>query len=107
MHDISVVNDSTEASTSSFSQCCSIAEFDPVYRNKKAGKMLSDFALAILALVFIFALGCIMVERRNDTSGAVKSKTKPRKRKRKTRRHYDDTRREAEENTDGEGYNMH
>ena len=73
--------------------------------------MLSDFALAILALVFIFAFGCIMVERRNDTSGAVKSKTKPRKRKRKTRRHYDDrhfkTRREAEENTDGESYNMH
>lgn len=107
MHDISVVNDSTEASTSSFSQCYSIAEFDPVYRNKKAGKMLSDFALAILALVFIFALGCIMVERRNDTSRAVKPKRKPRKRQRKTRRHYDDTRREAEENTDGERYNMH
>ena len=53
--------------------------------------MLSDFALAILALVFIFALGCIMVERRNDTSGAVKSKRKPRKRKWKTRRHYDET----------------
>lgn len=69
--------------------------------------MLSDFALAILALVFIFALGCIMVERRNDTSGAVKPKRKPRKRKRKTRRHYDDIRREAEENTDGERYNMH
>ena len=69
--------------------------------------MLSDFALAILALVSIFALGCIMVERRNDTSRAVKSKRKPRKRKRKTRSHYDDTRREAEENTDGERYNMH
>ena len=69
--------------------------------------MLSDFALAILALVFIFALGCIMVERRSDTSGAVKSKRKPRKRKWKTRRHYDETWREAEENTDGESYNMH
>ena len=64
--------------------------------------MLSDFALAILALVFIFVFGCIMVERRNYSS-----KRKPRKRKRKTRRHYDDTRREAEENTDGESYNMH
>ena len=69
--------------------------------------MLSVFALTILAIVFIFALGCIMVERRNDTSGAVKSKRKPRKRKRKTRHHYDDTRQEAEENTDGESYNMH
>ena len=69
--------------------------------------MLSDFALAILALVFIFALGYITVGRRNDTSGAVRSKRKPRKRKRKTKRHYDDTRREAEENTDGESYNMH
>ena len=68
---------------------------------------MSDLALAILALVFIFALGCIMVERRNDTSGAEKSKRKPRKRKRETRPHYDDTRREAEENTDEESYNMH
>ena len=48
--------------------------------------MFSDcLALAFMALVFIFALACIMLERRNcNTSAAKTPKRKPGKRKRVT-----------------------
>ena len=77
--------------------------------NKKAGKMFFDLTLAILALVVIFALGCIMLERRNNNPGQRASKRNPRRRKRVTRHHWEDnqykTRREPEENNDKESYN--
>ena len=74
--------------------------------------MFSDLELAIVALVFVFTLGCIMLERRNDNVRERKPTRKPRKRLRMTRRHrlsddfYHMTQREPEENTDEESYNM-
>ena len=80
----------------------------PETRNQE--KMFSDLELAIVALVFVFTLGCIMLERRNDNVRERKPKRKPRKRLRMTRPHCDDlyhmTQREPEENTDEESYNM-
>ena len=72
--------------------------------------MFSDFELAIVALVFVFTLECIMLERRNDNIRERTPTRKPRKRIRMTRRHCDDlyhtTQREPKENTDEESYNM-
>ena len=77
---------------------------------RKQEKMSSDLELAIVALVFVFTLGCIMLERRNDNVRERTPTRKPRKRIRMTRRHCDDlyhmTQREPEENTDEESYNM-
>ena len=73
--------------------------------------MFSDcLALAFMAFVLIFALACIMLERRNcNTSAAKTPKRKPGKRKRVTRSHCDDyhftARRGPEEHSDDESYN--
>ena len=79
-------------------------------KTRKQEKMFSDFELTIVALVFVFTLGCIMLGRRNDNVRERKPTRKPRKRLRMTRRHCDDlyhmTQREPEENTDEESYNM-
>lgn len=81
-----------------------------ITKTRKQEKMFSDLELAIVALVFVFTLGCIMLERRNDNVRERTSTRKPRKRLRMTRRHCDDlyhmTQREPEENTDEESYNM-
>ena len=79
-------------------------------KTRKQEKMFSDLELAIVALAFVFTLGCIMLERRNDNVRERTQTRKPRKRLRMTRRHCDDlyhmTQREPEENTDEESYNM-
>ena len=94
---------------------CSVAELTSIVaipKTRNQEKMFSDFELAIVALVFVFTLGCIMLERRNDNVRERKPKRKPRKRLRMTRRHrlsddlYHMTQREPEENTDEESYNM-
>lgn len=79
-------------------------------KTRKQEKMFSDFELAIVAIVFVFTLGCIMLARRNDNARERTPTRKPRKRLTMTRRHCDDlyhvTQREPEENTDEESYNM-
>jgi len=79
-------------------------------KTRKQEKMFSDLELAIVALVFVFTLVCIMLERRNDNVRERTQTRKPRKRIRMTRRHWDNlyhmTQREPEENTDEESYNM-
>ena len=79
-------------------------------KTRKQEKMFSDLELAIVALVFVFTLGCIMLERRNDNIRERTPTRKPRKRIRMTRRLCDDlyhmTQRGPEENTDEESYNM-
>ena len=73
--------------------------------------MFSDFlALAFMAFVFIFALACIMLERRNcNTSAAKTPKRRPKRRKRVTRRHCEDHQftagRGPEEHSDDESFN--
>ncbi|CAH3015699.1 unnamed protein product [Porites evermanni] len=73
--------------------------------------MFSDcLALAFMAFVFIFALACIMLERRNyNTSAAKTPKRRPRRGKRVTRSHCEDhnfpARRGPEEHSDDESYN--
>ena len=78
-------------------------------RKQESRKNVFDLTLAILALVVIFALACIMLERRNNNPGQRASKRNPRRRKRVTRHHWEDNqykpRREPEENTDKESYN--
>ena len=80
-------------------------------KQERADWMFSDFlALAFMALVFIFALTCIMLERRNSNTSAAKTpKRRPKRRKRVTRSHYDDhhfnARRGPEEHSDDESYN--
>lgn len=79
-------------------------------KTRKQEKMLSDLELAIVALVLIFTLGCIMLERRNNNARERTPTRKPRKRVRLTRRHCDDlyhrTQQGPQENTDEESYNM-
>ena len=80
-------------------------------KTRKQEKMFSDLELAIVALVLVFTLGCIMLERRNDNVRERTPTRKPtRKRMRVTRRYCDDlyhrTQRGPEENTDEESYNM-
>ena len=79
-------------------------------KTRKQEKMFSDLELAIVALVLVFTLGCIMLERRNDNVRERTQTRKPRKRIRMTRRHCDDLhrmiQRGPEENTDEESYNM-
>ena len=79
-------------------------------KTRKQEKMFSDLELAIVALVFVFTLGCIMLARRNDNVRERTLTRKSRKRVRMTRRHCDDlyhmTQRGPEENTDEESYNM-
>ena len=84
----------------------------PLYqKQERADWMFSDFlAFAFMALVFIFALACIMLERRNcNTSAAKKAKRKPKRGKRVTRSHCEDhqftARRGPEEHSDDESYN--
>ena len=45
-------------------------------KTRKQEKMFSDLELAIVALVLVFTLGCIMLERRNDN---VRERTQTRK----------------------------
>ena len=92
---------------------CSVAELTSIVaipKTRNQEKMFSDFELAIVALVFVFTLGCIMLERRNDNVRERTPTRKPRKRIRMTRRLCDDlyhmTQRGPEENTDEESYNM-
>lgn len=79
-------------------------------KTRKQEKMFSDLELAIVALIFVFTLGCIMLERRNNNARERTPTRKPRKRVRVTRSHCDDlyhgTQRGPEENTDEESYNM-
>ena len=81
-------------------------------KTRKQEKMFSDLELGIVVLVFVFTLGCIMLERRNDNVRERTPTRKPRKRLRVTRHHrpsddlYHMTQREPEENTDEESYNM-
>lgn len=79
-------------------------------KTRKQEKMFSELELAIVALVFVFTLGCIMLERRNNNARERTPTRKPRKRVRVTRSYCDDlyhrTQRGPEENTDEESYNM-
>ena len=80
-------------------------------KTRKQEKMFSDLELAIVALVLVFTLGCIMLDRKNNNARKRTPTRKPtRKRMRVTRRHCDDlyhrTQRGPEENTDEESYNM-
>jgi len=75
--------------------------------------MFPDLAVAFMAFVFIFALACILLERRNCNTSAAKPpkrKPKPGKRKRVIRSHCEDHhgfngRRGPEEHSDDESYN--
>ncbi|CAH3180893.1 unnamed protein product [Porites lobata] len=73
--------------------------------------MFPDLAVAFMAFVFIFALACILLERRNcNTSAAKTPKRRPKRRKTVTRRHCEDHhgftgRRGPEEHSDDESYN--
>lgn len=79
-------------------------------KTRKQEKMFSDLELAIVALVVVFTLGCIMLERSNNNARERTPTRKPRKRIRVTRHHCDNlyhkTQRRPEENTDEESYNM-
>ena len=85
----------------------------PLYqKQERADWMFSDcLALAFMALVFIFALACITLERRNcNTSAAKTPKGRPKRRKRVTRSHCEDHhgftgRRGPDEHGDDESYN--
>ena len=71
----------------------------------------SETELVFLALIFIFGLGFLMqlLGARDNTSTVKKTKKKRKRRKSSTRRHCQDhqyrSRREPDENDDGEPYN--
>ena len=67
-----------------------LASIVAIPKTRKQEKMFSDLELAIVALVFVFTLGCIMLERRNNNVRERTPTRKPRKRIRMTRRHCDD-----------------
>ena len=83
-----------------------ISSIVAIPKTRKQEKMFSDLELAIVALVFVFTLGCIMLERRNDNVRERTQTRKPRKRIRITRHHCDNLyqmiQRGPEENTDEE-----
>ena len=79
-------------------------------KTRKQEKMFSDLELAIVALVLVFTLGCIMLERKNNNARERTQTRKPKKSIRITRHHCDNLyrmiQRGPEENTDEESYNM-
>ena len=88
-----------------------MTKFHSTKTKKEQTECFSDcLVLAFMALVFIFALACIMLQIINcNTSAAKTPKRRPRRGKRVTRSHCEDyyftARRGPEEHSDDESYN--